>query len=68
MGGAGAGGGWSDSAHYHPRHLSLHTAPHIGTVLAGLVLLPPGGAISGLTYTNPIQGQLDSLQLDSPKE
>ena len=31
MGGAGAGGGWSDSAHYHPHHLSLYTAPHIGT-------------------------------------
>ena len=28
MGGAGAGGGWSDSAHYHPHHLSLYTAPH----------------------------------------
>ena len=51
MGGAGAGGGWSDSAHYHPHHLSLYTLVHFpsvpqkGTVWVQLPL-PPGGAIS----------------------
>ena len=32
-GGAGEGGGWSDSAHYHPHHLTFAHNTHISTVV-----------------------------------